>query len=314
MNTSIQPPRTATRSTVRLIRGIAALAAIGALALCPQALRAAAPSSPQSLARVYEAAEPRRLDVPPEEVRRYGQLAQAELGRSAVSLAQPQYVLLVDRSQSVQATLLMWWAGPGQWSLIGASPVSTGLPGSFDHFETPVGVFEHSPRNPDFRAEGTFNSNGIRGYGVKGMRVFDLGWQPAAKGWGDGKVMDMRLQLHATDPDALEPRLGTAQSKGCIRITAALNQLLDRYGVIDAAYDEPAAAAHAWVLPRNREPVDGAGRYVIVVDSERTERPEWSPAPQRPRVRRPSPAAPPQKQSPAPRRAAVPVPLQPQPL
>jgi len=49
------------------------------------------------------------------------------------------------------------------WRLVGAAPVSTGLPGRFEHFTTPLGVFEHSLANPDFRAEGTKNQFGIRG-------------------------------------------------------------------------------------------------------------------------------------------------------
>jgi hypothetical protein len=36
-------------------------------------------------------------------------------------------------------------------------------------------VFEHTLDNPDFRAEGTVNEFGIRGYGTKGMRIFDFG-------------------------------------------------------------------------------------------------------------------------------------------
>lgn len=34
-----------------------------------------------------------------------------------------------------------------------------------------------------------------------------------------------------------------------------------------------------WVLPADQIPVEGAGRYLIVVDSGRTGRPAWSPAP-----------------------------------
>lgn len=141
-------------------------------------------------------------------------------------------------------------------------------------------MFDHSLVNPDFRAEGTYNSNGIRGYGARGMRVFDLGWQRVAKGWGDGAVIDMRLQMHATDPDRLEPRLGSAQSKGCIRIPATLNRLLDHHGVIDAAYEEAVRGGdRLWVLDPARQPAPGAGRYVLVVESGRSARPAWSPLP-----------------------------------
>jgi hypothetical protein len=187
---------------------------------------------------------------------------------------------VVDRDPWVQAILLLWRAAPGEFVLVGASPVSTGRPGTYDHFETPLGVFEHSLANPDFRAEGTLNSNGIRGYGAKGMRIFDFGWQNVARGWGTGAVSEMRLQMHATDPDLLERRLGSTQSKGCIRIPATLDRFLDHYGVLDAAYEEAVRAGEPqWVLDPQREPVAGAGRYLLVVESGRSDRPDWSPGP-----------------------------------
>lgn len=90
----------------------------------------------------------------------------------------------------------------------------------------------------------------------------------------------MRLQMHATDADLLEPRLGSVQSKGCIRIPASLNRLLDRYGVLDLDYDSAVAAGRPmWVLPAGRSPVEEAGRYLIVVDTLRSTRPDWFPAP-----------------------------------
>ena len=257
--------------------------ALAALLLCALPVAAAPPTPPQ-LAALYRAQVDRRLEVPQEEVRRYAALAEAAFGRAAVRLEGAQYVLVVDRDPRVQALLLLWRSAQGAYEAIGASPVSTGVPGSFDHFETPLGVFEHGPWNPDFRAEGTFNDNGIRGYGLKGLRVFDFGWQRVPKGWGDRAVIDMRLQLHATDPDRLEPRLGSAQSKGCVRIPASLNRLLDRHGVLDAEYERLAREGRQlWVLDEAREPVGDAGRYLVVVDSERSARPAWSPAPRRPR-------------------------------
>ena len=236
-------------------------------------------SAPE-LAVIYVSSVDRKLVVPPEETQRYAGLAELAFGRASIRPAGPQYVLVVDRDPHVQAALLLWRSGDGVYQLVGASPVSTGAPGTFDHFQTPLGVFEHGPWNPDFRAEGTFNQNGIRGYGGKGMRVFDFGWQRAPKGWGDGAPIDMRLQMHATDPDALEPRLGSAQSKGCVRIPGTLNRLLDHYGVLDANYEEAAAEGRAfWVLDPQGEPVAAPGRYVVVVDSGLSERPEWSPMP-----------------------------------
>ena len=232
------------------------------------------------LATLYGTHVDARLAVPTEETRRYALLAEEALTRAGVTLAQPQYLAVVDRDPWVQAFLLLWRSAPGAYVLVGASPVSTGRPGSFDHFQTPLGVFEHTVANPDYRALGSPNSGGIRGYGVKGMRIFDFGWQRGPKGWGDGAVSQMRLQMHATDPNLLERRLGTAQSKGCIRIPATLNRFLDHFGVLDAAYEEAARdGSKLWVLDAQRQPAAGMGRYLLVVDSGRSGRPDWSPAP-----------------------------------
>jgi hypothetical protein len=114
--------------------------------------------------------------------------------------------------------------------------------------------------------------------------VFDFGWQRVPKGWGDGQAIEMRLQLHATDPDVLEQRLGTAQSKGCIRIPSSLNRLLDHYGLLDADYERLAREGRRlWVLHEDREPALDAGRFLVIVDSERAARPDWTPLPSQPR-------------------------------
>lgn len=267
-------------------RVLAVLAAILCTALAPACALAQPQAAAGQLAEAYARSVDRRLQVPGDELARYAALAEEAFARASVTPGGAQYVVLVDRDPQVQALLLLWRGDGGAYALVGASPVSTGAPGSFDHFETPTGVFEHGPWNPDFRAEGTFNENGIRGYGVRGLRVYDFGWQRVPKGWSDHAVIQMRLQMHATDPDALEPRLGSAQSKGCVRIPAALNQLLDHYGVLDAAYEQLVAQGPApWVLSADREPVAGAGRYLVVVDSRRTQRPSWSPAPALPHRR-----------------------------
>lgn len=257
--------------------------------LCAGTACAAAGPAPADLAVEFRAAVDRRLEVPAQEVAHYARLAEDAFAQAGIVAGPAQYVAVVDRDPHVQALLLLWRSAAGDYELVGAAPVSTGRPGTFDHFETPVGVFEHSPSVPDFRAEGTFNENGIRGYGAKGMRVFDFGWQHVPKGWGDGKVIEMRLQMHATDPDALEPRLGSVQSKGCIRIPASVNRFLDLRGLLDAEYERAVeAGATLWVLDERRQPVADAGRYLVVVDSARTSRPEWSPSPFRPH-RRPAP-------------------------
>jgi hypothetical protein len=68
------------------------------------------------------------------------------------------------------------------------------------------------------------------------------------------------------------------RSKGCIRIPASLNKFIDRYGSLDADYEaQIAGRGQLWVLRPDREPVPGAGRYLVIVDSGRKARPAWSP-------------------------------------
>jgi hypothetical protein len=232
---------------------------------------------PRELADLYARQVDRKIAVPFFEIHLYAELSESAMAAAGIS-ARQEYVVVVDRNPHTQLVLLMWRSALGKYRLIGASPVSTGQPGRFDHFVTPLGVFLHGLDNPDFRAEGTYNENGIRGYGVKGMRVYDFGWQMTPRGWGDGHVSQMRLQMHATDPVFLEPRLGHAQSKGCIRIPASLNRLLDLHGVIDAEYEQAVQEGRQLgVLLPHRQPVPEAGRFLIVVDSMRTARPRWMP-------------------------------------
>lgn len=219
----------------------------------------------------------RRLEVPPAERQRYLDTLDAALAAAGLAELPPQAVMLVDRSVRVQAAFALVRTAEGGWYWLGAAPVSTGRTGSFDHFRTPLGVFAHSLDNLDFRAEGTYNENHIRGYGLRGMRVFDFGWVVAERGWAGGGRSPMRLQMHATDPDTLEPRLGRAESKGCIRIPAALNVFVDRHGLLDADYEQALARGEAlWMLRADRQPVPWPGRYLVVIESQRAERPAWA--------------------------------------
>jgi hypothetical protein len=215
----------------------------------------------------------RRLELPTPEQAFYGALLARAIAPTAAQAALPQFFVLVDRSPRVQAVMIYWRGADGATEFVGASPAATGKPGAYDHFLTPLGVFEHSRANPDFRAEGTKNSLGICGYGEKGMRVYDFGWVMAERGWGKGGFSQMRLQMHATDPKFLEPRLGRAGSKGCIRIPASLDRFIDRRGVLDADGQPP------WLLRADRVPTPFPGRWLVVIDTSRTARPPWSPAP-----------------------------------
>lgn len=245
------------------------------------ATTAQAPAVP--LAEEFAREVDRQLAVPETEQLDYARLLHTALAGRGLASAGAQFVLLIDRSLHVQLALLYWKPSSEAADLprfVGASPVSTGRPSGFEHFETPLGVFEHTLANPDFRAEGTLNELGIRGYGLKGRRVFDFGWQEATRGWGSHGISTMRLQMHATDPDVLEPRLGTQQSKGCIRTTGGLNRFLDLHAILDADYDAALARGESfWVLLPERRATPWSGRYLVIVETQRSERPAWVPWP-----------------------------------
>jgi hypothetical protein len=102
------------------------------------------------------------------------------------------------------------------------------------------------------------------------MRVWDFGWQTATKGWrADGEQGDIRLLMHATDPDYLEQRLGRPASQGCVRVPSAMNRFLDVHGVLDADYELAARddIRVRSILRREREPSPLAGNAMVVVDS-----------------------------------------------
>lgn len=236
-----------------------------------------------SLVTTFQSEVDRRLDIPVETQAHYAQLLNDTLIVSGVQIATSQYLLVLDRNPDVQAIFMYWLDSQDssdRFHFIGAAPASTGRLGKYDHFITPLGVFAHSLDNRDFRAEGTRNKLGVRGYGRKGMRVFDFGWVQAERGWGSGGQSPMRLLLHATDPDRLERHLGRPMSKGCVRIPATLNTFIDHHGLLDADYEQALAGGKKlWVLRPDRITTQWPGRYLVIVDSGSTERPVWSPAP-----------------------------------
>ena len=223
-----------------------------------------------SLRAALAAEVPHLLSLPADSQR--AMLAQAQTAATAADLVidRPQLVVVVDRNPLVQALMIVV-ANPGApWEIVGGTRVSTGQPGRKLYYVTPTGVFLHTADILDFRAEGTFNENHIRGYGLKGMRIWDFGWQWATKGWRpDGERGQIRLQMHATDPQYLEQRIGRPASEGCVRVPAALNRFLDRHGVLDVDYEQQAAQdiRYRSVLLPDRRPSKLAGHTLIVIDS-----------------------------------------------
>lgn len=194
--------------------------------------------------------------------------AQTTWGPSGRIITEDQAVVVVNRNSKAEQIAVMVAHPSAPWTLIGVSPTSTGQSGRLKHFITPLGVFDHDGSIMDYRAQGTKNENGIRGIGAKGSRVWDFGWQQAQPGWiKHPEIREMRLEMHATDPDILEQRLGHPASEGCVRIGAGLNKFLDHFGIMDAAYwvRAPESVALRALLPKNAQPTL-VGQSLIVVD------------------------------------------------
>lgn len=194
----------------------------------------------------------------------------AELAASPYKIEHPQLLVAVDSNPHVQRMRVILAVPGGPWQVIGGGKVSTGRSGRKGYYITPTGVFPHTDAILDYRALGTYNENHIRGLGRKGMRVWDFGWQEAQKGWhGNGDSGEIRLLMHATDPDYLEQRLGRPDSKGCVRISAAMNMFLDRHAVLDADYLQAAKTdpRYAAILPENGDPSPYAGTYLVIFNA-----------------------------------------------
>ena len=199
-------------------------------------------------------------------------LAKKEVEKSGILLKRAQILVVVDRNPKVQALcfVLAFPQGTGQWMAFGGGHVSTGKKGRKLYYVTPTGVFMNTTERLGYRALGTKNKLGIRGNGTKGMRVWDFGWQWAEKGWLPNHVKgQIRLEMHATDPVYLEPRLGNSASEGCVRISAHMNRFIDHYGIIDVLYEQAAKQNKRFeaILSRNRQVTPIAGDLLVVVDS-----------------------------------------------
>lgn len=221
--------------------------------LAPLGAQASGVCTPRDLSRRYQSLVDRQLQVPGNESLIYGGLAESELAGQREALVGPQYLLVVDSCPAVQAAFLFWRLLPGRYELIGASPASTGDPGRAGCLQTPQGVFAQAEVEYARRLT---------------SRVYDFGLHRARKG-PTGGFAPLRLQARAaTGPTGA--LLGTAQSDGCILLPPGMVAFLDQFGVLDAGRSD-ARTPGGEALPF-------AGRYLVVVDSERDERPEWATA------------------------------------
>jgi hypothetical protein len=217
---------------------------------------------------------PHLIVDPPAAEQRWIERSRAAVADGTQRIDRPQLLVVVDRNPRIQQMRIVVARPDADWLDLGGARVSTGQTGRFDYYLTPTGVFLHTDAILDWRAEGTFNENHIRGLGLKGMRVWDFGWQTAAKGWTEEEGQ-IRLLMHATDPANLERRLGRPASKGCVRIPAAMNRFLDRHGVLDADYERAAQGdpGFAALLSADHTPTPLAGNMLVIIDSSKPPRP-----------------------------------------
>ncbi|MFT8418742.1 MAG: L,D-transpeptidase [Acetobacter sp.] len=224
-----------------------------------------------ALTMAFRREVPAALGVPTAYKTAWVALARQQLEQAGIVLDRPQVLVVVDRNPRVQRLcLILALPDTAEWQVIGSTRVSTGTTGRQYYYITPTGVFPNSADRLGYRALGTKNENGIMGNGTTGMRVWDFGWQWAEKGWLPSRdKIQIRLEMHATDPVYLEQRLGHTASEGCIRIPSSLNVFIDRHGLLDAQYEQQAAVDRrfAALLRKDRVVSSIAGLFVVVVDT-----------------------------------------------
>lgn len=201
-----------------------------------------------------------RLDVPPEEVRVYGGVSELQLFITKQELLAPQYLLVVDCNPHVQAAFVFWRLVPGSYELVGASPVSTGREPA-NPIDAVRGLLEEVPAAG---VAGACARSASRTCRSGDLRVYDFAWPPTDARAGS---RDLRVQVRGADGPAVE-RLGSRCAEDCILLPPSLVAFLDEYGVLDQGSGRP----QRHVLPFR-------GRHLLLVDSERDERPGWSPLP-----------------------------------
>ncbi len=232
---------------------------LGAGAAClPAAALATAIYTPHELRQAYRREVRQRLEVPREEVRLYGGVSELQLYSVSQELLAPQYLLVVDGNPHVQAAFLFWRLVPGSYELVGASPVSTG-PDAATVPQAVRGLFEEVAA-----ADSACGRTAPRTCRSGDLRVYDFGWP---RNHRHARARDLRVQVRGAVGAAAQ-RLGSPCAEDCILLPPSLVSFLDEYGVLDQGSGRP----QRHVLPFR-------GRHLLVVDSERDDRPGWSPAP-----------------------------------
>lgn len=177
-----------------------------------------------------------------------------------------QYLIYADRNPREQNIYICFYdADRKDIIFVGGTKISTGNGNRHgDFFETPAGFFDNDPKILGYRALGTKNKKGWMGLGVKKSRVWDFGWQKTVK---YGHSCEIRLLMHATDPNFGEPRLGSIDFKGCVRLSNKMAAFIDHFGFIDRKYEESQDRTRRALLAPGRRPVQNAGSFLLVGDS-----------------------------------------------
>ncbi len=197
--------------------------------------------------------------------------------KAQIDMRKILYFLYIDRNRNRQLALVGFFDPSTRTvSPVGLDLISSGdMDKGKDHYLTPEGVFENRVENFGYRALGTPNQDGWMGLGAKGSRVWDFGFQPGLRIYRGGpSLAQMRLLVHATDPVQGESRLGRRDSKGCVRISAGLNEFLDRWAILDGNYEQwVRLKGRTWLLRQDRTPVLEPGRYLFIGDSSESGQP-----------------------------------------
>lgn len=231
---------------------------VGAAACLPVPGIAGIVYTPRELMEQYRRDVTPRLAIPGEEVRLYGGMAELQLHYLGGELRTPQYLLVIDRNPYVQAAMLFWRLQPGSCALVGAAPASTSAAANEDAHPAP-GLFEQA-------GAGLWSCAGTCARGKQ--RVYDFGLQQPNRALAIRVDADLQVQVRSADRQA-ERRLGAPCADRCILLPASLISFLDEYGILDDGVERRA----------QRHLVPYRGRHLLLIDSEREERPAWSPAP-----------------------------------
>ena len=158
----------------------------------------------------------RRLSLPPAEAQSYA--ARLFDALATAGYREPQFAVMVDRSPMVQA-VFVYWGSPDQGMVARRRLAGLDRPARrVRALRDAAGRIRALAGESGFsrRRHAQQERHPRLRHGRDARLRFRLGAAPRT--WGARGPGVMRLQMHATDKELLEPLLGVRHSKGCIRI------------------------------------------------------------------------------------------------